>query len=87
MASTINDQLIQVPKDQFYAMIGPLEGGIDTGAQMHDYPTKILRWRMRQWVGGDYEEVAASEQLLSEPYPHPINYYVSQRVIDEFITF
>jgi len=86
MASNINDQLVQVPKEQFYAMIGPLER-IDSGATMHHHPEKILRWRMRQWVGGGYEEVAASEEMLDQPWPHPINYYVSQRIIEEFITF
>ncbi len=76
----MNTQMIQVTKDQFYNIIGPLEGS-DTGATMHHHPEKVMRWRVRQWIGGNYEEVAYSETLLSRPYPHQKNYYVSQRIM------
>lgn len=78
--------MIQVPKDQFYAMIGQLER-IDTGATMHHFPEHKIRWSVRQWIDGKYVEVAVAEQILSERFPQPTIYSVNQRLIDEFITF
>ena len=82
----MTQRMIQVPKDQFYAMIGPLER-IDTGATMHHHPEKMMRWRVRQWIGGEYQEVAAIETMLDRPYPHPEHHYVAERLIEAFVTF
>lgn len=78
--------MIQVPKDQFYAMVGQLEQ-VDTGVTMHHFPQHKIRWRVRQRIDGKYKEVAIAEQILSESFPQPTIYSVDQRVIDEFITF
>lgn len=76
----INNELILVPKDQFYEMIGSLER-VDHGAELHHHPEKVLRWYLRQWINGDYQEVACTETLMDRPYPYPINHYVSARLV------
>lgn len=78
--------MVLVTKDQFYAMIGPLER-LDTGATMHHHPEKMLRWRARQWQNGDYKELAFTETLYDRPYPYPVNHYVDQSLVDQFIVF
>lgn len=78
--------MVLVTKEQFYAMIGPLER-LDTGATMHHHPEKTLRWQARQWQNGGYKLMAYTETFLDRPYPHPENHYVDQSLVDQFITF
>ena len=78
--------MVEVSKELFYAIIGPLER-TDGSAHMSEYPEKILWTDVKIWENGNYREVARSETFLSRPYPHPMKYSVAEDLLEKFIIF